>query len=586
MRISTRINGMVALVVSGFLVILIGAGVAAVNVSAFSNLQLQMMRLSRAAYRLSLETNNVLASSGRLETLYQSWREAAGELHDSVNRVADHRGLRMLSAEARERAEDIARLWSYSGPRLGRLEEAIDAILATPRIPQSALRGINPTMQYALSEGLPDDTLAALNSAHATLLAVNESLMTTLVEQTEQASGEIAAQAATLQRTVVGAAVVAVLIVLTLALVLARSVARDLERFFADANAAMRRMSRHEHTVTAGSSKSVTALNQITRSIGSIKQQFEALDRGIAGSASAIRTIAERLNCLSGGLEQQTDAIRHSSASVAQLNTSIRSVEHTATERTQGTEKLRMAVQNGGERIAASNETVRAIAGKIDEILQVNEVINSISSQINLLSMNAAIESAHAGEAGRGFAVVAEEIRKLSQSTSENAKRIGRSLQAITGQIREALQSSDSSHKAYERISRDADYLAGAMDQIAAGMQELSLAGGEVSRSSIDVERISGEIRDGSQAASRRSNEISGAVQRIRSMSLRLVQGINRIDGGTRAILDSLAAVSGAAGESTQQIEELRRLLETFTTADAFGGPKSPPSADSTLKRN
>jgi transcriptional regulator with GAF, ATPase, and Fis domain len=73
-------------------------------------------------------------------------------------------------------------------------------------------------------------------------------------------------------------------------------------------------------------------------------------------------------------------------------------------------------------------------ANKSDDILQ---FIGNISGQTNLLGLNAAIEAARAGEQGRGFAVVAEEIRKLSQSSSNSVKQINETLKSIQESISE-----------------------------------------------------------------------------------------------------------------------------------------------------
>ncbi|KLU75786.1 methyl-accepting chemotaxis protein [Clostridium botulinum] len=90
------------------------------------------------------------------------------------------------------------------------------------------------------------------------------------------------------------------------------------------------------------------------------------------------------------------------------------------------------------ENIVVSNETtqnIQALLQKSNDIVGIVEAIEQISNQINLLALNASIESARAGEAGKGFSVVADEIKKLSGETSNAVKKINILIEELTNAI-------------------------------------------------------------------------------------------------------------------------------------------------------
>jgi methyl-accepting chemotaxis protein len=93
-----------------------------------------------------------------------------------------------------------------------------------------------------------------------------------------------------------------------------------------------------------------------------------------------------------------------------------------------------------GDSLQKMTETMNVINTGGKEINQFIAMIDDISDRINLLSLNAAIEAARAGDYGRGFAVVADEIGKLAQATSDNSKEIGRQISRIITDIEEGAR--------------------------------------------------------------------------------------------------------------------------------------------------
>jgi methyl-accepting chemotaxis protein len=139
-------------------------------------------------------------------------------------------------------------------------------------------------------------------------------------------------------------------------------------------------------------------------------------------------------------------------------------------------------VSEGESRVLEVNDSIKNISRDVEKIAEFAGLINQIAEQTNLLSMNAAIESAHAGAAGAGFAVVADEIKKLAESARENARRIQEELAEISKKTRNALNASEGSSQIFGAITGAVQHVIGGLADITEAAEKSRTLNGDIGR--------------------------------------------------------------------------------------------------------
>jgi methyl-accepting chemotaxis protein len=155
--------------------------------------------------------------------------------------------------------------------------------------------------------------------------------------------------------------------------------------------------------------------------------------------------------------------------------------------------------------------------------------MRAIASNTNILSMNAAIEAAHAGGAGRGFAVVAEEIRKFSDSTQESVRAVEGDVATIVEFTRGMEEASVASLLAYGGIRTRIEAFVGAFQEIAGSMREQSSGIGEITEATGSLADMTEALRSGHAEMGAGGREINAAVEALRETSTRNRESVERI---------------------------------------------------------
>ena len=260
---------------------------------------------------------------------------------------------------------------------------------------------------------------------------------------------------------------------------------------------------------------SVYLVTSINGSVKTINERMEDLNNSLLNSSSAIEEISRTIDEFSRQIESQSSSVVQTSAAIEEMDASIKNVRDITGRKRDSSIELQNQIDRNQVEMEEMNVLIDKVNDSVDSIQGIITVIDNIAGQTNLLSMNAAIEAAHAGDAGKGFAVVAEEIRKLAESSSTNSTLISKTLKAVIDYIGKVKGAGREAFNSYIKISSETKEIVEAFDEILGATSELNSGSHEIVNATHLLNDVTLKIREGSKEISLSSDDIKESVNHI-----------------------------------------------------------------------
>jgi len=239
--------------------------------------------------------------------------------------------------------------------------------------------------------------------------------------------------------------------------------------------------------------KLVATINETSVQVSSAAQETQATAMHLADAsdtqAQQITSVSQAINEMAESIEE-VSTNSHESTKVAQNSVKIAHAGVATVRRNiQGMNAIREQIQETSKRIKRLGESSQ-------EIGDIIELINDIADQTNILSLNAAIQAAMAGEAGRGFAVVADEVQRLAERSSNATKQIETLVKAIQADTNEAVISMEQSTAGVVKGAKMAEDAGEALAEIENVSNRLAELISNISESAAQQSRVSSSVSE------------------------------------------------------------------------------------------
>ena len=249
-------------------------------------------------------------------------------------------------------------------------------------------------------------------------------------------------------------------------------------------------------------------------------------------TASNVEDVSRRMDDINGIMQRSV-------ATAENLNTASTEINAVTDD---GVKIVDTLTKINSQSLEAFETIFRAIANiqdSADKISGASDLISSVAEQTNLLSLNASIEAARAGDAGRGFAVVAEEIRQLSDESASSVDTINTLLAELQQNTNDAIEKSNLVKNLVDKQSESVRDTRGSFDHIVNSVRKVEEAIAE-------IRNINGELDTG-----------------IRNIT-ELVESLSAASEENAATAEELSATSDVVNRN---VEELRTTQESINSA-------------------
>jgi methyl-accepting chemotaxis protein len=274
-------------------------------------------------------------------------------------------------------------------------------------------------------------------------------------------------------------------------------------------------------------------LQQVSQSAQTLTASSEELTASVHQTSGAAEQMAGEASGLAAGFEQQTETINSLSTAADHMVSQLSYVERIGKEMKQLAHDAELANHTGADAASQIHEQMLEIKQNVEEteadinalyeassaIGSIVTAINEIAGQTNLLSLNASIEAARAGDAGRGFTVVASEIRKLADDSAASSRQIAELVAHMQAKTEAAVHSMCKGAERVEAGMQRSLHASASFVQIEAS---ISKTVDKVNETEAAITQAAGESRTVSSSmimVNHITNEGSGRIQEISAAS-------------------------------------------------------------------
>ena len=275
----------------------------------------------------------------------------------------------------------------------------------------------------------------------------------------------------------------------------------------------------------------VTQINSTTLQVASAAQETQATAlhltdasehqaQQISDVSSAITQMAASIELVSENAGQSSEVAKQSVNLAVQGNSAVKKAIH-------GMDTIREQIQETSKRMKRLGESSQQIG-------EIVELINDIAEQTNILSLNAAIQAAMAGEAGRGFAVVADEVQRLAERSGSATRQIDalvRTIQSDTSEAISSMEQSTAEVVSGARLSQDAgaslEQIEAVSQQLAELINNISSNAKQQATAAISTSESMSVIQEITMQTSTGTNESAAAIGRLLELTNELRKSVS-----------------------------------------------------------
>lgn len=294
-------------------------------------------------------------------------------------------------------------------------------------------------------------------------------------------------------------------------------------------------------SMNANSQELNTTSNQTLAANDEISKAVEEVAEGSTGMATSIMAINDNL----GEMSSEAQVI---DSSVSDIKKQTATVQDSSRNMNEKMRKMQNSSQNMDEGISTIAMRIQKVNEIVDQVGNIISVIEGISGETNLLSLNASIEAARAGEAGKGFAVVAQEIRVLSDNTNEELGNIRQIITTLVEECQYCVQASNTivedntkQKEEIEAVLSEFDILDEQIQKTAEKANDIQNLVSEMVKLNNQITTSSNSLTDVSSANAAATEEMTANIQELNAMMHGVSEMAGQMDSQSTDLKDALS---------------------------------------------